>query len=205
MQDVEELIQYCLEHGGKKRLKPRNRLTGLRLQKLTMQEIFLRELNVDILQYPDVTSIKQLLQQFPDVPVPSLELAWDDYFFLLFLNKIEPKLKDYPLLLIYEFPASLSALSTLKPSDPRVCERFEVYINGVELCNCFNELTDLIEQRRRFEAQAKEKKSLYGYELPEPRQFYQALDKGLPPSSGIALGVERLLHSLFEVENPFFY
>jgi lysyl-tRNA synthetase class 2 len=85
-----------------------------------------------------------------------------------------------------------------------VCERFEVYIHGVELCNCFNELTDPIEQRRRFEEQKRLKKKLYHYELPEPAKFYNSLDTGLPPSAGIALGVERLLSSLCEIENPFF-
>ncbi len=106
--------------------------------------------------------------------------------------------------MITEFPAPLSALSTLKASDPRVCERFEVYINGIELCNCFNELTDPIEQKKRFAAQNELKKKLYGYELPEPKAFYHTMDKGLPPSAGIALGVERLLHSLFDIENPFY-
>ncbi len=104
-----------------------------------------------------------------------------------------------------EFPAPLAALSTLKKDDPRVCERFEVYVNGVELCNCFNELTDSLEQRKRFADQAALKKKIYGYSLPEPKAFYRSLEKGLPPSAGIALGVDRLLSSLFEIENPFFY
>lgn len=162
-------------------------------------------LGVDILSFLTVDKIKLLLKSYPDVPVPEKDLAWDDYFFLLYLNKIEPEMKEYPLLMVTEFPAPLSALSTLKQSDPRVCERFEVYINGIEICNCFNELTDLEEQKKRFELQAKEKLELYGYVLPEPKKFYGALEKGLPKSSGIALGVERLLHSLFEIDEPFFY
>jgi lysyl-tRNA synthetase class 2 len=151
-----------------------------------------------------VASIKKLLKQFPDVPVPEVELEWDDYFFLLYLNKIEPEITKTPLLMIYEFPAPLSALSTLKTQDPRVCERFEVYINGVELCNCFNELTDAEEQKKRFTQQNRLKKKLYKYELPEPKKFYAAMERGLPPSAGIALGVERLFLALCEVENPFF-
>ena len=91
--------------------------------------------------------------------------------------------------MITEFPP-LSALSTLKKSDPRVCERFEVYINGIELCNCFNELTDSTEQRKRFSSQNELKNKLYKYELPTPSQFYATMDKGLPPSAGIALGVK---------------
>ena len=72
---------------------------------------------------------------------------------------------------MYEFPAPLAALSTLKKDDSRVCERFEVYLNGIELCNCFNESTDYAELKNRFEIQAKEKKRLYGYELPWPSVY----------------------------------
>ena len=205
MSDVEDLIQTALRKGEVKGMPVRPQMKNAQLVKKTMQEIFKEFLHIDILDYLTVPSIKELLKQFPDVPVPQVELEWDDYFFLLYLNKIETQLFSIPLLMITEFPAPLSALSTLKSTDPRVCERFEVYVNGIELCNCFNELTDAAEQRRRFTEQSKLKQKLYGYRLPQPEKFYEAMDIGLPKSSGIALGVERLLHSLFEVENPFFY
>jgi elongation factor P--(R)-beta-lysine ligase len=200
MKDVEGLIQYVVKNA-----RIPLRIPNPVMVKKTMQELFLEELGIDILNYLDVPSIKELLKQFPDVPVPTAELEWDDYFFLLYLNRIEPKITKYPVLMITEFPAPLSALSTLKESDPRVCERFEVYVNGIELCNCFNELTDAKEQRRRFTSQNELKKKLYKYSLPEPKKFYETMDKGFPPSAGIALGVERLLHSLFDVDKPFFY
>lgn len=204
MQDVEGLIDFTISQGLKEKLPLRSQMLNQKMVKKTMQELFQEELNVDILNYLEISSIKALLKKFPEVPVPDTELEWDDYFFLLYLNKIEPLFKKYPLLMITEFPAPLSALSTLKKADPRVCERFEVYINGVELCNCFNELTDPLEQEKRFSEQNKLKKKLYGYELPEPKEFYQTMKRGLPPSAGIALGVERLLHCLFEVEKPFY-
>jgi lysyl-tRNA synthetase class 2 len=201
MSDVEELIEFCLNSN----LPIRKEIRGKRLVKKTMQELFMEILGIDILNYLDIASIKSLLTQFPDVPVPATECEWDDYFFLLYLNKIEPEIIKIPLLMVYEFPAPLSALSTLKAEDNRVCERFEVYVNGVELCNCFNELTDPLEQRKRFEEQSQLKNKLYKYQLPKPTDFYSALDAGLPPSAGIALGVERLLYSLCDIENPFFY
>jgi elongation factor P--(R)-beta-lysine ligase len=199
---VEELIEYTLNHVT--HLKIRSEILGQKLVKKTMQELFREILKIDILNYLDTKSIKNLLKSFPDVPVPQTELEWDDYFFLLYLNKIEPQLINYPLLMITEFPAPLSALSTLKQSDPRVCERFEVYINGIEICNCFNELTDAEEQKKRFQMQNDLKQKIYNYHLPEPKEFYKTMNKGFPPSAGIALGVERLLHSLFEVEEPFY-
>ncbi len=202
MTDVENLISYVITNA---KIPLRKNITGRKLVHKTMQELFLEFLNVDILEYLTVPKIKELLRSFPDVPVPTTELEWDDYFFLLYLNKIEPNLTKYPLLLVKEFPAPLAALSTLKKSDPRVCERFEVYINGIELCNCFNELTDLKEQKKRFKEQSELKQKIYSYQLPEPTHFYASLERGLPSSAGIALGVERLLSSLFETENPFFY
>ncbi len=201
MDDIEKLIENCLASS----LPVRKNLKDQKMIKMTMQELFRKVLDIDILDYLDVPSIKKLLKRFPDVPVPELDLEWDDYFFLLYLNKIETEINKYPLLMIYEFPAPLSALSTLKATDARVCERFEVYINGVELCNCFNELTDAEELRTRFTAQNELKQKIYQYQLPEPMKFYSAMDKGLPPAAGIALGVERLLYSLCDIENPFFY
>lgn len=204
MNDIEGLIHFVISEGSKKNWPLRSGQKNIRLIKKTMQELFIDTIGIDILNFLDVSSIKKLLERFPDVPVPAAELEWDDYFFLLYLNKVEPFIKKFPLLMITEFPSPLSALSTLKSSDPRVCERFEVYVNGIELCNCFNELTDAREQKNRFLEQNKLKKKLYKYELPEPTNFYSTMEKGFPPSAGIALGVERLLHSLFEIENPFY-
>ncbi len=205
MKDVKGLLSRVIAEGEKKNLPLRTNMKEARLVTKTMQQLFQEFLNIDILQYLTVPTIKKMLKEFPDVPVPAMELEWDDYFFLLYLNKIEPHLLKYPLLLVTEFPAPLAALSTIKEDDPRVCERFEVYVNGIELCNCFNELTDLEEQKKRFLEQEELKKKFYGYELPKPEKFYTALEKGLPPSAGVALGIERLLISLFDVENPFFY
>lgn len=193
MNDCENLFSFCLEK-------------EIQIERATIKEIFEDMLNIDILNFLDKKDLKELIiKNFKDIPLPVMgeELAWDDYYFLLFLNKIEPHLAHYPFLLLSEFPYHLSALSTLKKSDPRVCERFEIYANGIELCNCFNELTDLEVLKKRFNEQALEKKNLYGYELPEPKIIYEAMTRGLPNSSGIALGIERLLKVFSSLENPF--
>lgn len=195
MNDVEGLI----DHTGREFKK-----TFQSFPRVSVQDLFFEYLNFDILNFLSTPDLKEKIQtDYKDVPLPDSECSWDDYYFLLFLNKIEPELKNHPYLLIKEFPAPLAALSTLSEEDPRVCERFEVYLKGIELCNCFNELTDFDEQKQRFELQKDEKKKLYGYDLPWPEQFMQT-QKKLPTSSGIALGVERLLYSLTDVENPFF-
>lgn len=205
MDDCEQLFIFCHEFLAEKKAPMHLKLSEIKFERLTIQELFQEYLKFDILQFLDSKDLKEKIKKdFKLVPIPESNLSWDDYYFLLFLNTIESKLKDRPYLLLKEFPHHLAALATLKESDPRVCERFEIYVNGIELCNCFNELRDLKLQKNRFDDQAKLKKELYGYELPEAKVLYQALEKGFPPSSGIALGVERLLLSLANVKNPFF-
>ena len=206
MTDTISLIEKTVQEFSKKNYPVRENMKNLQVVKKTMQEIFQETIGVDILDYLEKEKLRDLIKnKFTDVPLPQVDLEWDDLFFLLYLNKVETEINKYPAIMIYEFPAPLAALSTLKKTDPRVCERFEIYLNGVELCNCFNELTDANEQKKRFNEQAKMKKDQYGYELPTPQRFYGAMEKGLPPSAGIALGVERLLYSILEIENPFFY
>lgn len=203
MRDVEELIKMAIQEST---IPLRTELKRQTIQHMTMQDLWLETIGVDPLQHLEATDMRRLIaKNFPDVPLPKTELAWDDLFFLLHLNKVEPQMHQWPLLMVNEFPAPLAALSTLKLDDPRVCERFELYVCGIELCNAYNELTDGKELRARFQKQNQEKKTIYGYELPEPEVFFAAMDRGLPPSAGVALGVERLLHALFEVEHPFFY
>jgi elongation factor P--beta-lysine ligase len=84
------------------------------------------------------------------------------------------------------------ALARRTPHDPRVAERFELYACGVELANCFGELTDPIEQRRRFEAEMDEKERIYGVRYPIDEDFLDALAQ-MPPTSGGALGFDRLV------------
>ncbi len=206
MDDCEQLIRYCLENFLASKLSVDQSLTNAPFVKMTIQELFEEHLKINILDFLETKDLKQLIvKDFKDVPLPTKGeiLSWDDYYFLLFLNKIEPHLYHIPFLLLYEFPHHLSALSTLKTDDPRVCERFEIYAKGIELCNCFNELTDLKILQSRFAIQAAEKKLLYNYELAEPTILYQAMARGLPTSSGIALGVERLLKVLTGIDNPF--
>jgi lysyl-tRNA synthetase class 2 len=206
MDDCEELFKFCLNSLNEKSFSVDQNLLSAKFERTTIQDLFSDFLKIDILEHLETQDLKLLIEKdFKDVPLPvkGETLSWDDYYFLLFLNKIEPHLAHYPYLLVYEFPYHLSALSTLKQDDPRVCERFEIYTKGIELCNCFNELRDLKIQKERFKQQAIEKQNLYGYDLPEPKVLYQALERGLPASSGIALGVERLQKVLTDVENPF--
>ncbi|HLN24605.1 MAG TPA: EF-P lysine aminoacylase EpmA [Patescibacteria group bacterium] len=119
--------------------------------------------------------------------------TWEDIFFRIMLDRIEPHLGDGVPLILCEYPVSMAALSRPSPRDPRVAERFELYACGVELANAFGELTDPAEQRRRFQADMDLKERLYGTRYPLDEDFLAALEAGMPDSAGIALGVDRLV------------
>jgi len=164
---------------------------------ITVNELFKKYVDIQILDFLEVDDLKNLIiDKFKDIHVPDKKLNWDDYFFLIFLNKIEPNLREIPFLILTEYPYHLSALSKINTNDPRVCERFEVYINGIEIANCFHELCDLSIQKERFEINNSIKLNNYNYQLPKPKMLYESLKNGLPSPSGIALGVERLYTAL---------
>ncbi len=105
---------------------------------------------------------------------------------------VEPALrKDRPVIL-YDYPASQASLARLKETDPSVAERFECYISGMELANAFTELTDPAEQRERFVRDREERKRAGKTDYPLPESFLEELRR-MPPSSGVALGVDRLV------------
>ena len=118
--------------------------------------------------------------------------TWSDIFSRILVERIEPNLGHGRPTILYEYPSAEAALSRPKASDPRLAERFELYACGVELANAFGELTDPIEQRRRFEAEMAEKTRLYGERYPLDEDFLAALAV-MPPASGIALGFDRLV------------
>jgi lysyl-tRNA synthetase class 2 len=117
--------------------------------------------------------------------------TWSDIFSRVLAEKIEPNLGVGRATLLTEYPASEAALARVKPGDPRVAERFELYACGVELANGFAELTDPAEQRRRFLADMDEKERIYGERYPLDEDFLAALAH-MPPASGVALGFDRL-------------
>jgi lysyl-tRNA synthetase class 2 len=118
--------------------------------------------------------------------------TWEDLFFRLLLERIEPHLgQAYPTFLTH-WPAEQAALARRDPADPRVAERFELFVCGIELANAFVELTDPVEQRERFAADRARRHAIYGPDWDMDDDFLAALAEGMPPSAGIAMGFDRL-------------
>jgi elongation factor P--(R)-beta-lysine ligase len=117
---------------------------------------------------------------------------WSDLFSRVLLERVEPAIGRGRATILMDYPVPEAALARVSPHDPRVAERFELYACGVELANAFSELTDQAEQRRRFEADMDEKARLYGERYPIDEDFLDALAL-MPPSSGCALGFDRLV------------
>jgi lysyl-tRNA synthetase class 2 len=120
--------------------------------------------------------------------------TWEQIFYQIFFNEIEPRLKDsHRPIFVYDYPSSQAALSRRKASDPRFAERFEIFLAGLELGNCFSELTDSTEQKSRFEQEMILRKERGKTSYPIDTELIEALESGIPESAGIAVGVDRLV------------
>ena len=118
-----------------------------------------------------------------------------DRFDFDMVEKIESNLpKDVPVIL-KDYPAECCALARLKPENPKVAERWELYLGGIEIANAYSELTDPVEQRARFEKWGAQRKALGKPVYPIDEEFIQCLET-MPPSGGCALGIDRLLMAL---------
>jgi len=150
-------------------------------------------------------SVQDAFARFGGVPEDrffSMAEHDSDGFFRALVERVEPALASMtaPVFLV-DYPISQASLARPKPSDPRVCERFELYLGGVELCNGFGELTDPVEQRRRLVSDQDARRVLGKPVYPIDERFLAALEEGMPPSAGNALGVDRLIAvSLGELE-----
>ena len=118
--------------------------------------------------------------------------SWSDIFSRILVERIEPHLGIGRPSILDRYPAPEAALSRPCPDDARCAERFELYACGVELANGFGELTDVPEQRRRFEIAMAARRARDAETYPIDESFLQALG-AMPPASGIALGFDRLV------------
>ncbi|WP_142850918.1 EF-P lysine aminoacylase EpmA [Telmatospirillum sp. J64-1] len=197
MEDCEGLIRACARAAGATVF----RRNGMEcdpfrpFRRLTVPQAFLDYAGIDLLATapdpwaPDADALRTEAARI-GVRVGEGD-SWEDCFFHIMLDRIEPHLGEGVPTILCDYPVSMAALSRPSSGDPRVAERFELYACGVELANAFSELTDPAEQRRRFEADMDLKERLYGLRYPIDEDFLAALEV-MPDSAGIALGLDRL-------------
>ena len=182
MDEVAELVTELLA----------GRLALAEPERLSYRELFQRHLDLN----PHQAGVAELaacaeVQGVPILPGMPADDA-DPWLDLLLTHGIEPHLGMGRLTFVYDYPASQAALARLRPDDPLVGERFELYLNGVELANGFHELGDAGEQRRRFEAENAARQALGLPVMPVDENLLAALEAGLPDCAGVALGFDRL-------------
>jgi len=160
-------------------------------QRMTMKEAFFQFADIDFDEFLDEGVARKIaIKKGYKVEEHN---TWEELYNQIFLNEVEPFLGKEKPTILYEFPGVMGALARKKPTDPRYAERFEFYIAGIELGDCYSELTDPVEQEERFKRELIEikrlGKTLYDYDS----DLIDALKQGLPQCSGIAIGVDRLV------------
>lgn len=175
MNDMDDLLQFILKCSSAKRV--------------SYQQLFLEYLKID----PHTASIEELKNIAPDLCAVLNEKTdtKDDYLMLILSHLIEPKIGFDRPCFIYDYPASQAALSQVR--DNQFAERFEVYVNGIELANGFHELQNPHEQLKRFQKDNEKRRELNKPEVPVDYRLIAALENGLPACAGVALGVDRLI------------
>lgn len=189
MDEVESLLKVLLEK------------TGIRESvRISYQQAFMDYAGFD----PMVIENMQLVEQATSLGFGNIQGLGvnerDAWLELLFDQVVVPKLPNNSIVFVYDYPASQAALAKIRKDDG-VAERFEVYINGIELANGFNELTDASEQRFRFMKESKVRAEQGKPVIPVDEQLLNALASGLPDCAGVALGLDRLLMLLCEVDS----
>jgi lysyl-tRNA synthetase class 2 len=159
------------------------------------RSVQIRGASVDVTPPFERVTVREAFKDYAGVAdAADLAASDPDRYFDVLVGSVEPGLARLPrAVALTEFPITQAALARPCPHDPTVAERFEVYVGGVELCNGFGELTDPIEQRRRFEREYERRRRTGAPLHPIDEPFLAALAEGLPPSGGNALGFDRLV------------
>jgi lysyl-tRNA synthetase class 2 len=149
-----------------------------------------RNTKIDLVAPWQRISVADAFASYASLPLTQALAA--DRFDELLTSEVEPHLGQERPTFLYDYPAQLAALARRKINEPEIAERFELYIAGIEVANAFSELTDPDEQRQRFTADETARRAQGKEPLPLPEKFLTEL-ANLPPSAGIALGVDRLV------------
>jgi len=159
-------------------------------ERVKVEEAFLRGTGIDLRRCADADALRRAADRAGFRRQDSD--TFEDLFFRLFLEHVEPGLGQERPVFLVDYPAPLAALARLKPGDDAVAERFELYAGGLELANGFSELTDPVEQRRRLLGERLLRIATGKRATPLDEEFLASLSR-MPPAGGVALGLDRVL------------
>lgn len=160
-------------------------------ERITVSDAFERYARINLTDFFNIKQARRIAKK--KGYAVERKTTWEELYNQIYLNEIEPHVgKDTPTI-VYEFPGSMAALARKKPSDPKFAERFEFYIAGLELGDCYAELTNSKEQEERFHHELQEVKRMGKTAYDYDHDFIQALKEGMPETSGIAVGMDRLI------------
>jgi elongation factor P--(R)-beta-lysine ligase len=160
-------------------------------EKISYADLFKTHLQIDVHQ-TDAETLKQLAQQ-KNIPLSGSLPNRDAWLDLLWTHCIEPVIGQERPLFLYDFPESQAALAKIRPGNPPLASRFEVYFKGIELANGFHELQNAAEQAERFANDLKQRELMGLPPMSIDKRFLAALQHGLPDCAGVALGIDRLI------------
>ncbi|HYX92699.1 MAG TPA: EF-P lysine aminoacylase EpmA [Myxococcaceae bacterium] len=189
MADLERALAEVERAAGRSEIFRR-----LPFERLTVREALRRSTGIDLLNCPDAVSLARAAEE-AGVRVGPGE-PFEDVFFRVFLERVEPTLGLQRPTYVMDYPAPLASLARLRPEDPPVAERFELYAGGLELANGFSELNDSVEQRRRLQEEQGLRRATGRPAYPIDERFVEAVGR-MPPSAGVAVGLDRVLMLLF--------
>lgn len=159
-------------------------------ERLTYQEAFERHASLD----PHRAALDELRERTEELGIRhASDLRRDDLLDLVLTHQVEDRLGRGRPTFIHDYPASQAALARVRPGETPLAERFEVFVEGLELANGYHELTSPGEQRRRFEVDLEARRAAGLPEVPLDERLLAALEHGLPDCAGVALGVDRLV------------
>lgn len=193
MDDTENLFKFVGKKLNKESVAYKNKEINISetWDRQNMKEVWQDFIGVNLDDYLELNKMQELAKS-KGYQVSEND-TYEDLFYKIFLNEIEPNLGSGKPIFVYDYPAQMTSLSRLCEYDSRYAERFELYIGGLELANAFGELTDAKVQKDKLEEDMAKRKALGKETWPVDPDFISALGSGIGSAGGIAMGVDRMV------------